>query len=323
MKLLFLGNFGVDYSSENHHKKSLEAIGHTVVPLQEGQATTADVLRASQDVDALIWVHTHGWNTIETEGISIGTMFADLKARGIETLTYHLDLWFGLDRQKDLEADPFYRNIGHFFTVDKLMADWFNENTDVKGHYLHAAVFDQECYMAPRLDQWPDETNVVFVGSRGYHHEWPYRPQLIDWLKETYGPAFTHVGGDGMVPTTRGAALNQLYANSKVAIGDSLCINFEYPYYWSDRVYETLGRGGFIIHPYIEGMETDFVDGKHLVFYKFGDFDDLKKKIDYYLENDAEREAIRAAGHQHVKDFHTYKNRWTTIIETIKEQTNA
>lgn len=321
MKIGFLGNFGVDYSSENHHKRSLEALGHTVIAMQEGVATTAEIqsVCANEPVDMLVWVHTHGWNTPETNGITVPMLFMDLRERGIETLTYHLDLWFGIERQKDLEQDPFYKSIGHFFTVDKLMADWFNDNTQVQGHYIHAGVFDQECYMADKLDQPYPNLNTIFVGSRGYHHEWPYRPQLIDWLKETYGENFTHVGGDGMIPTTRGAALNQLYANSKVAIGDSLCINFEYPYYWSDRVYETLGRGGFLIHPYIEGMETDFEDGKHLVFYKFGDFDDLKKKIDYYLENETERELIRNQGHQHVKTNHTYKNRWADIIKTVTE----
>lgn len=30
---------------------------------------------------------------------------------------------------------------------DKLMADWFNKNTDVKGHYLPAGVYDGECQM--------------------------------------------------------------------------------------------------------------------------------------------------------------------------------
>ena len=63
-----------------------------------------------------------------------------LKFRGIPTITYHLDLWFGLKRQKDLETDEFYKNIGHFFATDKLMCDWFNENTNVKGHFLPAGV---------------------------------------------------------------------------------------------------------------------------------------------------------------------------------------
>lgn len=314
MKITFVGNFSVDYSSENHHKKSLESLGHEVIPLQEGRATGEEILATAKDSDLMVFIHTHN---VVTPGMTLASVLKELKNLGVPTMTYHLDLWFGIERQKDLEQDEFYKHIGHFFTVDKLMADWFNENTEVKGHYLHAGVFDQECYMAKYMPDGEYYTDVAFVGSKGYHPEWQWRPQLIDWLARTYGGNFVHVGGDGQTGTIRGHKLNQMYANSKVSVGDSLCLNFNYPYYWSDRVYETLGRGGFMIHPFIEGMQEDFEDGKHLVFFKFGDFDDLKSKIDYYLEHDDEREAIRKAGHEHVKDNHTYKNRWQTILKEL------
>ena len=313
MRIAFLGNFGVDFSSESHHRKSLQAMGHQVVPLQEGKTPAELVLASAEACELFIWVHTHGWETPTAQGLSMVQVLEDLRAKNIPTLTYHLDLWFGLKRQQDLHKDSFYSHIQHFFTVDKKMADWFNENTSVKGHYLQAGVFEPECV----LDTSGGEQNdVIFVGSRGYHPEWQYRPQLIDWLAETYKERFKHFGGDGL-GVVRGEALNQLYGSSKIAIGDSLCIGFDYPYYWSDRVYETLGRGGFMIHPYIKGMEEHFEDGKHLVFYKFGDFDDLKKKIDYYLEHPEEREKIQLAGHEHVKANHTYMNRWATILEEV------
>lgn len=313
MKITFVGNFEVEYSSENHHKRSLEALGHTVVPLQEGKVSGEEILEVAKSSDLLVFVHTHGW---ETPGKPLGKVLDELKTLGIPTVTYHLDLWFGLQRQKDLEGDDFYKKIGHFFTVDKLMADWFNTNTEVKGHYLPAGVFHEECYIADTGIYKPHD--VIFVGSKGYHREWQYRPQLIDWLKATYRDNFTHVGGDGELPTTRGRQLNQLYASSKVVVGDSLCINFDYPYYWSDRVYETMGRGGFLIMPRIKGLEEQFEDKKHLVFYDFGNFEQLKSLIDYYLEHDDEREIIRKAGYEHVKASHTYKHRWETILKELE-----
>lgn len=308
MQLAFLGNFGVDFSSESHHRRTLQNLGHSVISLQETQATGEQVLEAAETSDALIWVHTHGW---DTPGLRMAQVLSELKKRGIPTLTYHLDLWFGLERQKDMQSDDYW-HIQHFFTVDKKMADWFNTESDIQGHYINAAVYDAECYWNPT----PAARDLIFVGSKGYHPEWPYRPQLIEWLHGAYGGRFTHYGGDG-AGVIRGDALNDLYASTKVAVGDSLCINFDYPYYHSDRVYETLGRGGFIIHPYIKGMEENFNDGEHLVFYKFGDFEDLKNKIDFYIENDEAREIIRASGHEHVKKNHTYLNRWTEILESL------
>lgn len=322
-KIVFLGNFGVEFSSESHHAKSLESLGHEVYRLQETQAGAELILKLALESDLFIWVHTHGWQTPSNTYLKMSAVLQTLRQSGVPTVTYHLDLWLGLQRQADLERDPVYQYIEHFFTVDKKMADWFNENTSVKGHYLPAAVFDEECYMLkPNLirrdkisePQLPND--VIFVGSRGYHPEYPYRPKLIDWLKSTYGDRFKHFGGDGL-GVVRNHHLNQLYADTKVVVGDSLCINFDYPYYWSDRVYETLGRGGFIIHPYIQGMGDHFEDGKHLKFYDYNNFDQLKQLIDYYIEHDDEREQIRRAGHEHVKANHTYKNRWQAILEVV------
>lgn len=312
MIITFVGNFYVSYTSETHHANTLESLGHTVHRLQEGKAIAEQIFVYAEKSDLLVFIHTHGWQT--PGRTTLAQVFDWLKDKGIPTMTYHLDLWFGLDRQKDLESDSFYRTIGHFFTVDKKMADWFNENTSVKGHYLQAGVYEPECYIAEKVQQPPHE--IAFVGSRGYHPEWQYRPQLIDWLKETYGQRFAHYGNDGN-GVIRGEALNRLYADTKVVVGDTLCLNFDYPYYWSDRVYETMGRGGFIIHPYIKGMEEHFEDGKHLAFYTYGDFDELKEKIDYYLEHDTERETIRMAGFEYIKKNHTYTNRWQTIIKEL------
>jgi hypothetical protein len=310
MRICFLGNFGVSFSSESHHKATLERLGHEVIALQEGRAQSNDILREASISDLFVWVHTHAWTT--PGEMSMVAVLERLRRYGVPTMTYHLDLWFGIERQKDLEHDEFYKHIGHFFTVDKLMADWFNENTSVKGHYIQAGVFEPECYLIEK-----EPTNdVIFVGSRRYHPEWQYRPQLIDWLRDTYKDRFLHYGGDG-VGVVRGDALNRLYADTKVAVGDSLCINFDYPHYWSDRVYETLGRGGFLIMPHVKGMEKHFDDGIHLVFYQYGNFEQLKGLIDYYLEHEYKREAIRRAGHEHVKKNHTYTNRWQEILEVI------
>ncbi len=314
-KIVFLGNFEVSYSSENHHAKSLESLGHTVVKLQEKQAKSHVILDQALNSDLFIWVHTHGW---ETSGrVTMDNVLLQLKQAGVETITYHLDLWFGLDRQKDLDNDNFYKTIGHFFTVDKLMADWFNENTEVKGHFVPAGVYDKECYIHKDYDPDKFKYDVIFVGSKRYHHEHKYRSDLIDFLRKTYGSRFLHVGGDGDTGTVRGDELNKIYAQSKVAVGDSLNINFNYPYYTSDRLFESTGRGGFTIYPRIKGLEDYFVDEEEIVFYEHGNLEDLRTKIDKYLENGVDRERIRLSGHEKTKQEHTYIHRWKIIMSEL------
>jgi hypothetical protein len=309
-KIVFLGNFRVDYSSETHHANTLESLGHKIIRMQESEAKSEEILKNAIDSDLFIWIHTHGWRT--PGKYEMGQVLRTLADYKIPTMTYHLDLWFGLQRQKDLNNHPVYKHIGHFFTVDKKMAEWFNQKTNVKGHYVPAGVYDKECiFKEVQLNN-----DVVFVGSKKYHPEWQYRPKLIDWLEDTYKDKFSHYGNGGL-PSIRGLKLNKLYWSTKIVVGDTLCINFKYPDYWSDRVYETMGRGGFIIHPYISGMETEFEDKKHLVFYEYGNFNQLKQLIDYYLEHEEERETIRKAGHELVKSKYTYKNRWQQILKEL------
>ena len=78
---------------------------------------------------------------------------------------------------------------------------------------------------------------------------------------------------------------------------------------------EAPGRGGFQLFPRIKGIPELF-DGT-MMFFDFGNFDGLKDLIDYYVEHDQGREALRTMCHEHVKKHHTYVQRWETILETI------
>lgn len=309
MRITLLGNYDIFYSCESYYVESLEALGHEVIPLQEGEVPPEDVSEKASASDLFVWVHGHNR---PSEGM--GDLLKSLKRLGIPTVSYHHDLFFGLARQKDLNEVDVYKYIDHFFTTDKLMAEWFNHNTEVKGHYLPSGIYHRETFMLPK----EKDLDVVFVGNKGYHPEWPYRPQLINWLKDTYKDKFgwysTEADSKGV---KRGMALNQLYADAKVVVGDSLCPNFDYPYYWSDRVWETLGRGGFLIHPHIKGLSEYVRDGVHLRTYEYGNFKQLKYLIDYYLRYSAERERIRKTGYELVRDNHTYKHRWETILNEI------
>jgi hypothetical protein len=309
-KITFLGNFRVDYTSESHHTKTLESMGHEVIRLQESEVTSEIVFKNAKESDLFVWVHTHGWETLGK--FTMEDVLLGLKAHKVPSMTYHLDLWFGLRRQRDLHRKPVYKHIDHFFTVDRKMADWFNETTLVKGHYVPAGVYDKECTYIPTE---PKE-EIIFVGSKTYHPEWPYRPKLINFLGQTYGARFNLYGREGL-GLVRGQDLNNLYASTKIVVGDTLCPEFNYPDYWSDRIYETIGRGGFLIHPYIRGLEREFEDKKHLVFYEYNNLEQLQSLINYYLEHEDEREEIRRSGHELVKNNYTYKNRWETILKEL------
>lgn len=322
-KTTFLGNFSVDYCTEVHHAKTYEKLGIEVVRLQEGVATAKEILSQAVHSDAFCWTHTHGWNTPDIEWV-----LKELKILGIPSYGYHLDLWLGIEREKDLNNDPFWK-VEYFFSVDKEMVDLLNSREDLpKGHFLPAGVFEDECYIAkPDRDKYPHD--IIFVGSRGYHPEWPYRKQLIEWLEKTYGNRFAQYGGGGL-GTIRGDDLNVLYASAKIVVGDTLCPNFTKPYYLSDRIFETTGRGGFLIHPYIEGIgdlftiadtNGEILDGEaHIATYRFNDFVDLEDQIELYLDSEIRREEIRIAGFEQTRKNHTYTQRLDKLLGILRDE---
>lgn len=318
-KICFIGNFEVDYSSESHYLKTLEKLGYEVMPLQENQTTITNIDRlfSDQNCDMLFWVHTHNWSipSGDVKSMTMEDLLRKLKVSGIPAVGYHLDLWKGLEREKDLETDPYW-NIEYFFTCDKLFVDDLKAK-GIKAYFLPAGVFEDECYIGDIKEEFKHD--VIFVGSRGYHSEWPYRGQLIEWLEKTYGSRFAQYGGGGK-GTIRGKDLNNLYASSKIVIGDTLCKNFDYPFYSSDRLWETIGRGGFLIYPKIYGLGKHFTDKKEVIYYPYNDFEYLKYAIDYFLEHDQEREKIRIAGFERCKREGTYTQRLEFILDVIENE---
>lgn len=211
-----------------------------------------------------------------------------------------------------MDGDPFWHTT-RVFTADGGTPEHVWLQKGIVHRWMPAAVFADECYLA-QSDR--HRIPVVFVGSERYHEEWRYRNELITHLRRSFGLGFRRypVRRDRAI---RGDDLNRLYATSDVVVGDSLCLDFKHERYWSDRIYETLGRGGFLIHPRIVGLDEHFVDGEHVVMYEFGDWTGLDRIIRHYLTHPEERERIRLAGHNHVKEHHTYDHRLRAVFALL------
>lgn len=313
LRIAYVGNFEPRHSTETHIARTLvEDLGHEVLRLQESTMEVPGIKRQTLDWSADLFLYTRTWGFQGGDGHAL---LADLDAAGIPSASYHLDLYWGISRERGMINDPFWRTK-YVFTPDGASDDKFR-NIGVNHFYIRPGVFRAEC--VPGNPQAKFEADVGFVGSLdSYHPEWlPYRQQLKNWLIATYGPRFRHWPGDQ--PAVRNEELNDLYATVKVIIGDSLCVGFNREYYWSDRVYETIGRGGFLIMPWIKGLEEEFTDGENIVFFNFNDWDGLKEKIDFYLAHDAAREAIRQRSMDFVRDNCTYTNRLTQALTIIGE----
>lgn len=174
---------------------------------------------------------------------------------------------------------------------------------------------------AAKLGKWREEfaCDVAFVGSNGvgYHEDvWKYRKQLVDNLREMCGRngwVFKNPGGDHP-KINRNDDMNDFYASAKVTVGDSLCLLKEKSHYWSDRVPEATGRGGYLIMPQIDAIQEIYHD--YVPMYKWGDFEDLEKQVKYGLSR-RDNKKIKEKANEITRASHTYVDRARFILEQV------
>lgn len=308
LTILQLGNFRHYFCSESHWKASLEEMGHRVVAAQENDADWRAIpdLAKAEGASLVMWTKT--W---EFDADAQQDMIDGMRRVGIPIISYHLDRYLGLTREEQVTRLPWWRT-DRVFTPER-SSRW--AELGVEHRWMPPGVYGTEAALPPRRTS-RYETPVVFVGSTSYHPEWAWRQDLLAFLHEHYRRRFQTWPRNGAI---RGQALNDLYASAKVVVGDS-CLVPPSQGYWSDRLTETLGRGGFLLHPWTPGIDELFVDGLHLRYFEIGDRAGLKALIDYYLDHDDERRKIAKAGQEYVLAEHTYVNRMQQMLDTLRTE---
>ncbi len=86
----------------------------------------------------------------------------------------------------------------------------------------------------------------------------------------------------------------------------------------SQRIWDVLGCRGFLITNYQPEIDQFFADGHDLVTYK--SYEELIDKINYYLNNDAERERIAQNGWAKVNESGSVLSRVIEILRIITSQ---
>lgn len=314
----YTGNFGPSFSTESHVAASLELLGHRVVRLQEGEVRATDVPAALTEAGADLWFWTQTYSLAEQGGTieERARMVEAVRALGIPSVGFHLDLWWGLSREPAVYTEPFFQ-VDRLFSADgDHDVEW--ESVGVRHTWSPPGVFGPECIEGTFRRHYASD--VAFVGAhREYGHpEWePTRMAMLAHLRRRYRGRFRCWPRGKAV---RGLALCDLYRSVKVAVGDT-CLADTSRYFFSDRYPETIGRGGFLIAPYVEGAADLFIDGQHCRYFPPGDWREMTRLVDYYLapEHEDERRRIVAQGQAHVRENHTYEVRAAAILARVVE----
>jgi len=160
------------------------------------------------------------------------------------------------------------------------------------------------------LPQCPDEEMNFMLENIEYKHDAtfignmsPHTGTHSDRLKYKNEVEFTHLEG------VYGKEHNKVVNESKINL------NFAHTSTAgaSVRVFKILASGGFLLTTPWEGMEELFTVGKDLD--TFESPQELREKIDFYLNNEQKRDEIRLNGHKTVQKF--MPENWAQSIISI------
>jgi len=226
------------------------------------------------------------------------------KKTGLKTVCWIFDLYIGYQREYQVKTRRFFK-ADYVFTTDGGHQEEFAK-LGVNHHCVRQGIRASECVL-----EKGNPIGVAFVGSD--NPLYPYRQKMLGEIMLHF-PNFKWYGrGDS--DEVRGMQLNKIFANTKVIIGDAVYS----PYYWSNRVVETLGRGGFLIHPDVPGIKKEY---PHIVTYEVGNIQDLKNKITYYLNHEQERKDIIKLNFDWVKDNYTVEKKCKELLNVLQSTHN-
>lgn len=173
-----------------------------------------------------------------------------------------------------------------------------------------------------RLNGRVPKIAVSFVGSLSRHHT-----RRIRWLEQLCRRPDLQIWGPGVdsLPTSspirdhhRGSAwgleMYRILQSSKVTLNQHIDVAGSYAN--NLRLFEATGVGTLLITDWKENLHEMFEPDKEVVAYRTAE--ECASLVDYYLENEHERDAVAHAGQQRTLRDHTYENRARELIELVE-----
>lgn len=288
MHIGFIGKFK-KLHDEEYIARGFEMLGHKVSRIpQTASPEEIKVFILSKHPDILLFTK---WDVPEL-------VKHICQLSNVKTVCWLFDLYFGYTREHQVGTRSFFQ-ADYVFTTDNGHNHRWGK-FEVNHNCVRQGIYGEECFVSK-----PDcKRDVIFVGSES--PVYPERNLTMQKLANQYN--FQWFGRKD-ADEIRGADLNFIFSKAKIVVGDS----FYSPHYWSNRVVETLGRGGFLIHRDVPGLKEEYPD---LVTYD-GTYEDLCEKIDYYLEHEEERLLIVQKNFELVKNNYTVEKKCQELLNYI------
>ena len=232
-----------------------------------------------------------------------------IKSKGVKlAVSYH-------DQVCEPRKDLFRRMTGCFDLAIFSIKDALNAYGDCakQCHFLPQYFAQNFCELKwKRLDQTKPIYDIVVLSF------------ILDSLRRSY---IRHLESKYKVlyaSNLIGSDMTEAYAQAKIAVGlprDGFT-GLPGEYVTSNRIYNAMGSGAFYLSHNINNVELFFEPKVHMDMVKDDTFEEFDEKIQYYLENENERERIAYTGQQEILKNHTLKTRvreYISLLENFKE----
>lgn len=281
---------------------ALRGLGHEVRPLRESHGRSA---RGLGDCDFYLF---HKWKDVETlsklKGKKVFWWFDRVYEEDPSLTRRNADRrgWMGLMTP---HTDLGFCTDGDWVDQDKSgKLVWLPQGADVR--VAGAGAAKCECPVCGR--HWQG-VKILFLGrtsqtGRGRNC----------WFSQV-GDRYSCFDFKHIPEGVYGREAANLIAGTRVNLAPAAPVSNRY---WSNRVYVTLGFGGFLLHPYSAGLAQQYQDREEIVFYR--SLDDMYALVEYYLGRPAERQNIAKAGLERTLREHTYTHRCRELIRVVRER---
>lgn len=329
-------DYGIEVREKNYigldgFKASMETLGHSIIPffydsyLKNIEKLQTDLLAFadSNQPDLIFFCLFQNQFTHQT--------LQKLKAK-FKTIN-----WFGDDQWRFESFTKFYANdFSWCITTDQYAIAKYHAIGQSNVIYSQwAAINNHLDIFALDKNLEPDtyEFDVSFVG--GYH---PYRKWFIHELQKS-GVKVEVFGNGWPNGPLKAKEMIELFQKSKINLNVSNSTSWDLRYLISSpRTFVSLVRllrghavksasqikarnfeipffGGFQLTDYVPSLESYYDIGKEVVCYTTPE--DAVTQIQYYLQNEQQREQIKKLGIQRSRMNHGYKNRFEEVFEEI------
>lgn len=205
------------------------------------------------------------------------------------------------------------------FFKDPYAVKILSDNLAVRTHYLPECGDVDETF----ADSWTTQAESDFacditIAGNFYPYRQAFFSRLADYDVRIWGnppPRWMITGPTEPMIQNRyltGKDLARAYRAARIVINSLHPAEI-----WglNARAFAVNADGGFQMVDWRPGLDQLFVDGEELI--AFHNYEDLRRKIDYYLPREDERRRIARAGFERVRRDHTYSARLQLLLATV------